>query len=34
MRKMLMTLAAVLCCTMTMAVFTACEKDHDGYDYR
>ncbi len=34
MRKMMMTLAAVLCCIMTMAVFTACEKDHDGYDYR
>lgn len=34
MKKCLMTLAAVLCCTMTMAVFAACEKDHDGYDYR
>ena len=30
MKKMMMTLAAVLCCTMTMALFTACEKD-DGY---
>ena len=28
----MMTLAAVLCCTMTMALFTACEKD-DGYKY-
>lgn len=33
MRKIMMTLAAVLCCAMTMAVLTACEKDHDGYDY-
>lgn len=29
MKKILMTLAAVLCCTMTMAVLTACTSDHD-----
>ena len=30
----MMTLAAVLCCTMTMAFFTACEKGDEKYDYR
>ena len=29
MRKILMTLAAVLCCAMTMAVLTACTSDND-----
>ena len=29
MRKYLMTLAAVLCCAMTMAVFSACTSDND-----
>ena len=29
MRKILMTLAAVLCCAMTMAVFSACTSDND-----
>ena len=29
MKKYLMTLAAVLCCAMTMAVFTACTSDND-----
>ena len=33
MKKMMMTLAAVLCCAMTMSLFTACEKDKDGYKY-
>ena len=29
MRKIMMTLAAVLCCVMTMAVFSACTSDND-----
>jgi hypothetical protein len=29
MKKMMMTLAAVLCCAMTMTVFTACGSDDD-----
>lgn len=29
MKKILMTLAAVLCCAMTMTVFTACGSDDD-----
>ena len=29
MRKYLMTLAAVLCCTMAMAVFSACSSDNN-----
>jgi uncharacterized protein (DUF697 family) len=33
MKKMMMTLAAVLCCVMTMALFTACEKDKDEFKY-
>ena len=28
-KKYLMKLAAVLCCAMTMAVFTACTSDND-----
>jgi len=34
MKKFIMTLAAALCCVMSMTVLTACEKDHDGYDYQ
>ena len=30
MKKMMMTLAAVLCCAMTMTVFTACGSDDDN----
>ena len=30
MKKILMTLAAVLCCTMTTTVFTACGSDDDN----
>ena len=29
MKKFVMTLAAVLCCAMTMTVFTACGGDDD-----
>lgn len=29
MKKILMTLAAVLCCAMTMTVLTACSNDND-----
>ena len=34
MRKMMMTLAAVLCCVMITTVFTSCKKDNDKFDYR
>ena len=30
MKKIMMTLAAVLCCAMTMTVFTSCSKDNDN----
>ena len=30
MKKILMTLAAVLCCAMTTTVFTACGSDDDS----
>jgi hypothetical protein len=33
MKKMMMTFAAVLCCVMTLAVFTACEKEKDEFRY-
>ena len=29
MRKIFMTLAAVLCCAMTTAVFTSCDKEYE-----
>ena len=41
MRKILMTLAAVLCCAMTTVMFTSCDKEEEGmndgfayYNYR
>jgi hypothetical protein len=41
MRKILMTLAAVLCCTMTTVMFSSCDKEEEGmndgfayYNYR
>ncbi len=33
-KKMMMTLAAVLCCVMITTVFTSCKKDNDKYDYK
>ena len=30
MKKIIMTLAAVLCCAMTMTVFSACSSDDDN----
>lgn len=33
MKKILMTLAAVLCCAMTTVVFTSCGSDDDVRDY-
>ena len=33
MKKTLMTLAAVLCCAMTMTVLTSCTKDKDKFVY-
>ena len=33
MKKVLMTLAAILCCVMVTTLFTACEKEKDKYEY-
>ncbi len=33
MRKICMTLAAVLCCVMAVTLFTACEKDKNKFSY-
>ena len=34
MKKMMRTLAAVLCCVMLTTVFTSCKKDRDEFNYK
>ena len=34
MQKLMMTLAAVLCCAMTMSVLTSCSKNNDEFSYK
>ena len=33
-KKLMMTLAAVLCCAMTMSVITSCTKNKDEFSYK